>query len=185
MSEPPSAHKGTDVRVFFALWPDADTRARIVSVTEALRLAGEARPVRQENLHMTLAFVGEVAAPRLAVLQQIGGAQRASSCTIKVDAYEYWREPQVMVAVARETPAALTLLATQLRAASNVRQPEPPLRAHVTLARKVVQAPVLQAMSPFDWIARSFSLVRSDTSGPQSVYTVVDTWPLLDETPAP
>jgi RNA 2',3'-cyclic 3'-phosphodiesterase len=185
LSEPPSAHKGTDVRVFFALWPDADTRGRIVSVTEALRLAGEARPVRRENLHMTLAFVGEVAAPRLAVLQQIGGAQRASSCTIKVDAYEYWREPQVMVAVARETPAALTLLATRLRAASNVRQPEPPLRAHVTLARKVVQAPVPQAMSPFDWIARSFSLVRSDTGGPQSVYTVVDTWPLLDETPAP
>jgi 2'-5' RNA ligase len=173
------------VRVFFALWPDADTRARIVSITEALRLAGEARPVLRENLHMTLAFVGEVATRRLAVLQQIGGAQHASSCMIKVDAYEHWPEPQVVVAVARETPAALIELATRLRAALKFRQPAPPLRAHVTLARKVAQAPVLQAMSPFDWNARSFSLVRSDTSGPQSVYTVVDTWPLLDETPAP
>jgi 2'-5' RNA ligase len=58
-----------------------------------------------------------------------------------------------------------------------------PLRPHVTLARKVAQAPVLQAMSPFDWSARSFSLVSSDTSGAHSVYTVVDTWPLLYEAP--
>jgi hypothetical protein len=28
----------------------------------------------------------------------------------------------------------------------------------------------------------SFSLVRSDTGGAESAYTVLDTWPLLDET---
>ena len=53
--------------------------------------------------------------------------------------------------------------------------------AHVTLARKVVQASVLQAMSPLLWCAHSFSLVRSEMSGAHSVYTVVDTWQLLDE----
>jgi 2'-5' RNA ligase len=62
---------------------------------------------------------------------------------------------------------------------------QPSLRAHVTLARKVPQAPVLQVMSPFDWNARSFSLVRSDTGAAHSIYTVVDTWPLLDERPNP
>jgi RNA 2',3'-cyclic 3'-phosphodiesterase len=192
LSEPPSAPKGTDVRLFFALWPDADTRARIVSAAEALRLAGEARLVPRENFHMTLAFVGEVATPQLAVLQQIGRAQRASSCTITIDAYEYWAEPQVVVAVARDPPQALALLWMQLRenlmphhAALNLNRPQTPLHAHVTLARKVAQAPVLQAMSSFQWSARSFSLVRSDTSGARSVYTVVDTWPLLDERPKP
>jgi len=62
-------------------------------------------------------------------------------------------------------------------------RPTAPLRPHVTLARKVTQAPVPQAMSPIDWRVRSFSLARSDTSGARSVYTVVDTWPLLDELP--
>jgi 2'-5' RNA ligase len=55
------------------------------------------------------------------------------------------------------------------------------LRAHVTLARKVSQAPVLQAMSPIAWRATNFSLIRSDTGGAASAYTVVETWPLLDE----
>jgi 2'-5' RNA ligase len=183
LSEPPSAPKGTDVRLFFALWPDTDTRARIVSAAEALRLAGEARLVPRENFHMTLAFVGEVATPQLAVLQQIGRVQRASGCTLTIDAYEYWAEPQVVVAVAREPPTALVELCTRL--ALNLNRRQPSLHAHVTLARKVAQAPVLQAMSPFHWSARSFSLVRSDTSGARSVYTVVDTWPLLDERPKP
>jgi len=176
------------VRLFFALWPDDDIRARIARVGAALRLIGGARPVPRENYHLTLAFVGEVAMPQLGVMQQIGRSQRASGCTIKFDAYEYWQDPRVVVVAARETPPAMIELWTQLLRDLALHQPAlrlqglpPPLRAHVTLARKVAQAPVLQAMSPLYWSARSFSLVRSDTSGAHSVYTVVDTWPLLDE----
>ena len=175
------------MRLFFALWPDDDIRARIARVGAALRLSG-ARPVPRENYHLTLAFVGEVAMPQLAVMQQIGRGQRASGCTIKFDAYEYWPDPRVVVAAARETPPAMIELWMRLlrdltlhQAALRLQRLPPRPRAHVTLARKVAQAPVLQAMSPLYWSARSFSLVRSDTSGAHSVYTVVDTWPLLDE----
>jgi 2'-5' RNA ligase len=176
--------------LFFALWPDVDTRAQIANAAAALRLAGDAQPVPRENYHVTLAFVGEVTTSQLAVLQQIGHGQRAAGCTIRFDAYDYWPDHQVAVAVAREAPAALTLLWTQLhrdltlhQAALNFKRPHSSLRTHITLARKVAQAPVLQAMSPFHWNARSFSLVRSDTSGARSVYTVVDTWQLLYEGP--
>jgi 2'-5' RNA ligase len=176
------------LRLFFALWPDACMRAQIADAAAVLRFAGTARPVPQENFHLTLAFVGEVPISQLAVLQQIGDSERtAAGCLIKLDAYEYWAEPQVVVAAARETPATLIELWTRLhRALTHMLvplRPAAPLRAHVTLARKVAQAPVLQAMSPIHWRARSFSLVRSDTSGARSVYTVVDTWPLLDELP--
>jgi 2'-5' RNA ligase len=171
--------------MFFALWPDAGVRALIADAAAALRLRSAARPVPPENYHLTLAFVGEVPSSSLAVLQQIGRSQREPACTISLDAYEHWRESRVVVAVARETPTALTLLSTRLRAALQDRQAEPPLRSHVTLARKVAQAPVLQAMSVIQWHAKAFSLVSSDTHGPHAVYTVVDTWPLLDETPIP
>jgi 2'-5' RNA ligase len=175
------------LRVFFALWPDACTRAQIADAAAVLRFDGAARPVPPENIHLTLAFVGEITMSQLAVLQQIGVAERTAGCMIKLDAYEYWPEPQVVVAAARETPAALIELWTRLhRALTHLPlppRPPAPLRPHVTLARKVTQAPVQQAMSPIDWRARSFSLVHSDTSGARSVYTVVDTWPLLDELP--
>jgi RNA 2',3'-cyclic 3'-phosphodiesterase len=176
------------VRLFFALWPDVDTRAQIANAAAALRLADDARPVPRENYHVTLAFVGDVATSQLAVLQQIGSHQRAAGCTIAFDAYDYWRDPQVVAAIASEAPVALKDLWTQLQrdlalhqVSLNLKRPHASLRTHITLARKVAQAPVLPAMSPFHWSARSFSLVRSDTSGARSVYTVVDTWQLLYE----
>jgi 2'-5' RNA ligase len=174
------------VRVFYALWPGADTRACISEAAGALSLGSAARRVPQENYHLTLAFVGDVSPARLAVLQQIGGDLRLAGCTIRFDAYEYWPKPQVVVAVASEAPLELTELTMQLHnfdGTHRLDRMHRPLRPHVTLARKVAQAPVLQAMSPFYWSARSFSLVSSDTSGAHSVYTVVDTWPLLYESP--
>lgn len=171
------------MRVFFALWPDAGTRARIAAAAAALPPSAGVSLVPRENYYLTLAFVGEIAMSGLAVLQQIGRTRRAAVFTIEIDAYEYWRESKVLVAVARQT-GALTELSAELHGALATHAALP-LRPHVTLARKVAQAPVLQAMSPFSWHARSFSLVSSNTSGAHSVYTVVDSWPLLDETPKP
>jgi len=79
----------------------------------------------------------------------------------------------------------LTLHAAQLHPENRPAAKAAPFRAHVTLARKVTQAPVLKAMPPFGWSAHSFNLVRSDTRGTHPVYTVMDTWPLLDETAIP
>jgi RNA 2',3'-cyclic 3'-phosphodiesterase len=176
------------VRLFYALWPDVRVREHLAQAAATLRLAGDARRVPCDNFHVTLEFIGEVAASQLPALRRIGGAQRAPECAITFDAYEYWSEPQVVVAVARESPAALIELSTLLaRAVSSSgaplrsEGPPRPLRAHVTLARKVAQAPVLQALSPIPWNVRSFSLVSSDTGGAHSIYTVVDTWPLLYE----
>jgi 2'-5' RNA ligase len=166
------------MRLFFALWPDAMLRERIAEVAAALRLEATARRVPRENYHVTLAFMGEVASAELAALRQLGRSRRAYASEIRFDAFEYWGGAQAIVAVARHAPPALGELANELRS----RNVEPALRLHVTLARKVAQAPVPQAMSPFEWNARSFSLVRSDTSLAHSFYTVVDTWPLLDKT---
>jgi 2'-5' RNA ligase len=170
------------VRLFFAVVPDPTTRAHMAAAAESMQLGSEGRVVPRTNYHMTLAFVGELAAPLIPTLRQIGSAQRAATFSLRFDAYEYWPKPEVMVAAARTIPTELERLWRQLHRdlAGHQWALDPKrLRPHVTLARKVSQAPVLQAMSAFDWLVRDFSLMRSDTSGVQSAYTVVDTWPLL------
>jgi RNA 2',3'-cyclic 3'-phosphodiesterase len=170
------------VRLFFAALPDAATRGRIAAVADALMLGPGARPVPCGNYHVTLAFVGEIAAPLLPTLLKIGSAQRIPSFSLRFAAYEYWPKPEVVVAAARAIPPALGQLWQQLHrelAAHQWALDPKRLRPHVTLARKVSQAPVLQAMSSIDWPVREFCLMRSDTSGVQSAYTVVDTWSLL------
>ena len=168
------------MRLFFALWLDIDTATRLARVAASLNLTSPGRLVDAKNYHVTLAFLGEVAESRLAVLQQVGGSLQAPRCTVALDSLEFWPQSRVVVAAAQETPPGLLRLWTQLREATGL--PRAQLRAHVTLARKVAQPPVVQAMSPVFWRATSFSLVRSETGGAESAYTVVDTWPLLDET---
>jgi RNA 2',3'-cyclic 3'-phosphodiesterase len=167
------------MRLFFALWPDADAAAQLASAIDKLALKTPSCVVKPGNYHVTLAFLGEVPNSQLAQWQQIGRTLRAPRCTIEFNALEYWAEPKVVAAVAQEPPAALLELWDQLREVADL--PLLELRVHVTLARKVAQAPVLQAMSAFAWHANSVSLVRSETGGAESAYTVVDTWPLLYE----
>jgi 2'-5' RNA ligase len=164
--------------ILFALWPNADAAMQLASVAGKLTLESPARLVKLANYHVTLAFLGEVPNSPLAKWQQIGRALRAPCCGIEFDGLEYWPNPRVVAAVA-QVPAAALDLWEQLRDAVN--RPKLGLRAHVTLARKVAQAPVLQAMSVITWDANSVSLVRSETGGAESTYTVVDTWPLLYE----
>jgi len=140
--------------------------------------------VPADNYHLTLAFVGEVQSSRVPPLLAIGALQRASRLRITFNAIEYWARSQVVVAAAQKIPPELLKLWEQLHKDLAISaQPNP--RAHVTVARKVAQAPVLQAMSPVAWSTSSFGLYRSETGGGQSAYTVVDTWPLLDETNIP
>jgi RNA 2',3'-cyclic 3'-phosphodiesterase len=168
------------LRLFFALWPDADAAARLSGVAGRLSLHAPGRLVAPKNYHVTLAFIGEVADSRLALWREIGQELRAPRCTMTFNALEYWAQSRAIVATAAELPPAVLQLWTQLKDAAGM--PLSALRAHVTLARKVLQAPVLQAMSAIIWQVSSVSLVRSETGGAESAYTVVATWPLLYET---
>ena len=142
-------------------------------------LEGRSRWVDPKNYHVTLAFVGEVPTTKLAVLQQIGRSLRAPRFTFTCDSLEFWRKAQVVVAAAQAAPPGLLDLWRKLHDA--IGWPPQRLRAHVTLARKVTQAPVQPAMLPVVWRATTFGLIRSDTGGVESAYTVLDTWSLLDE----
>jgi 2'-5' RNA ligase len=173
---------GTPLRLFFAVRPDPMARDALEDAARSLSLGADAKLVPRNNYHLTLAFIGEVDASQLSTLRQIGAAQVAPALALRFDAFEYWPKPEVVVAAARTIPDGLQVLWQQLHrelAAHQWALDPKRLRPHVTLARKVSQPPVLQAMSPLNWVAREFCLMRSELGAPQPAYTVVDTWPLL------
>jgi 2'-5' RNA ligase len=172
------------LRLFYALWPEPNTRSEIAASAQAIAWPDSVRLVPAENYHLTIAFVGEIRSEQLPILRQIGARLRAASCPIEFDRYEYWPKPAVVVAAAREIPPALEQCWHALHedlTKHDFRLDPKRLRPHVTLARKVTQAPVSTPMSRFAWCARDFCLMRSSGGATQPVYTVVDTWPLLDE----
>ena len=168
------------MRLFFALLPDVDVATQLAKLAAQIPVNDSGRLVNTKNFHLTLAFLGAVADARLGTVVTIGQSLRAPSFTVVLDSLVFWSQSHVVVAAARVVPPRLNRLASQLQDALAL--PEARFCAHVTLARKVAQAPVPQAMSPIVWHATRVALIRSDTGGQESAYTVLDTWSLLDET---
>ncbi len=177
---------GDSVRLFFAAFPDDEARCRIASAAAALALGDGARRVPCENYHMTLAFAGEVPNAQAAALRSIGPLE-TPAFTVRFDTCEHWRKSDVVVLAASQCPPALRELQRKLRGQldrQGIASDSKPFHPHVTIARKVAQAPVEQAMSGFLWTVMGFQLVRSMKSDEGSAYTVLHHWSLLDESPA-
>ncbi len=179
-----SAAGGERDRLFFALWPDALTREGLAAMGAMLHLDAGARAVPEENLHLTVAFVGGVDQAQAASVRAIGAARREAACTLRFDAFEYWPKPEVVVVVARAIDPPLGRLWLELHrelAAEGLALNPKRLRPHVTLATRVSAQPALARAPILEWRAKELSLVRSETGGANSIYTVVATWLLLDE----
>ena len=172
---------GATARLFYAVVPDEATRERIARAAAALTLDSGARLVPRNNYHATLAFVGEIPAASIPALREVGRAQAAAAFSMRLDTLDFWPKPAVVVARASAVPDPLEALWQRLHqdlAGHGWARNPKRLRPHVTLARQVTCSPAFSDMSVV-WEARDFSLMSSDTSGPDPVYTVLDTWPLL------
>lgn len=61
-------------RVFYALWLPSRLRPTVAAMARNVAREARGRAVPGENLHLTLAFVGDVSAPALPVLCRIGAS---------------------------------------------------------------------------------------------------------------
>jgi 2'-5' RNA ligase len=176
-------------RLFFALWPDEPARAALARATaRAVRHSG-GRPVPAANLHVTLAFLGAVPQSRVAELRQVARAQAASCArerpiALTFERLGHFRQAQVLCAfAAAEDSAAAQLLASALQDASAAAGFNPdlkPFRAHVTVARKVAHASAPAVLRPIVWEFTAFALVDSRTEPGGPVYSVVETYSLVE-----
>jgi RNA 2',3'-cyclic 3'-phosphodiesterase len=161
-------------RLFFALWPDSDTRAGIVERREMLGSISRRR-VPDHNLHLTLLFLGDQPADRVSDIQLAADPVAGQFSTLMLDRLGWF--PGARVAwLGGEAPAALNLLVDRLKSAMqalDLRFDQRPFRPHVTLFRQVRKRPDLPAIEPLNWPVAEFALIESTPSQP---YQVLRTW---------
>jgi RNA 2',3'-cyclic 3'-phosphodiesterase len=172
-------------RVFFALWPD-DEIAR--QFDEAGRMAHQSlggRRMRRETLHLTLAFIGDVPAERLAELRSIASSVRLPAFDLLFDRRHclarrklFWAAASAVSPRLRELAAALN---ERLKAA-DFRTEERPFAAHVTLLRHARCDKALPAGGlHIEWPVRDFVLVESELQPEGARYRILQRWS-LDQT---
>jgi 2'-5' RNA ligase len=173
-------------RLFFALWPEPAERVALATATAAVVAASGGRPVAEEQLHLTLAFLGAVPGTRTAELQALtrqAGAtwpQARPTPQLSFARLAYWRKARVLVALA-EADAHLTSVAEALRTGALEAGFSPdlkPFRAHVTVARKVAHAVCDTPLTPVLWSCRLIALIESRTTPHGPLYSVVESAPL-------
>jgi RNA 2',3'-cyclic 3'-phosphodiesterase len=169
-------------RLFFALWPSNAERQALTAATQAHIEAAQGRAVPLANLHLTLAFLGEVAAARLAELADLGRQVAASwqgptPIALSFERLACWRRPQILCVLERVAGAPAALLADTLKSAALAAGFAPdlkPFRAHVTVARKVVQLRSAAAIEKVTWESAALALVESTGGGAGPLYSVLE-----------
>ena len=171
------------LRLFFALWPDAGTAAALaaLSVDVACRMSGRAPPAA--NLHLTLAFVGEVLPARLDALRAVGrdAATRAPAFSLTFDRVGAFRGSGIVWAGTGSPPPEIDALAAGLGdglAGRGFPVDARPFHPHVTLARRCRRPGPFAIGTPIRWSATRLALNASALSPRAPAYRVVDDWPL-------
>ncbi len=169
-------------RLFFALWPEDDQRRGFQNLLSQLpkRHGREPHP---DDIHVTLAFLGDVEPERRVCAERAAEGVRADPFSLIFDRVGYWPRPRILWCGASERPAPLLgLLATLNRGllGCGFEPDRRPFAPHVTLARK---APPIEARSvepPIPWPVDSFALVGSRL-GVRPSYQVLRRWALIHD----
>ncbi|MFP4607157.1 MAG: RNA 2',3'-cyclic phosphodiesterase [Thiohalospira sp.] len=170
-------------RLFFALWPPASLQEELAAGARKALGGRRARLVPAENLHVTLAFLGEVGPEARACAEAAADGLHGEPFTLTLDRLGYWARRGLLWAGPTRTPEALLALANGLGRAlepCGVERDRRPFQAHITVARKAARMPARQVIGPLEWRVDRFVLVASSLGPKGATYTILREWPLAD-----
>lgn len=133
------------------------------------------------NLHITLVFIGGVAAERIGAIEQAVTGVSGAAFELLLERIGYWERPRILWLGPREIPPALYALVKELRAvleSCGVAPETWPYLPHMKLARKVYRPPPSTTLEPIRWPVGGFSLMESVPAGRRSAYRELACWTL-------
>jgi RNA 2',3'-cyclic 3'-phosphodiesterase len=182
-------------RIFVAIHPGPDARAELSHLLDDLRhVIPAARWATAEQLHLTLAFLGEIAEASLAAVHGVTRAVASAHAPFRLalgaaGAFGPERAPRVAwLGVTGDLPALHALradLAAQLATAGHTLDTRP-FSPHFTLARlgsgegpRAMGALLSRQVGAAPWMVGSLRVMRSETRPTGAVYTGLGDYPLV------
>jgi len=168
-------------RLFFALWPDNITRHRIDAIVRNLPV-NQGRRVTPENIHITLAFLGQIDSERNKQLISKASNVSCQGFQLNLDRIGWWKKPQIVWLAPSFIPDELTALVNQVEdiaTSCNIKLENRSCQPHMTIMRKVRRSIPEQLLQPIDWQVNCFALIESITHPEGVRYTLQQSWPLM------
>ncbi len=179
----PIKHADT-VRVFFALWPQADIQRQLHAIAREYQTKCDARVMRAETLHMTLQFIGNIKRSQLpALIVAAGKVSAPPPFRLELNTLAFWKHNRIGYATLSATEPALEKLAATLQhelATLGFVADYAKFSPHLTLLRNVEHILASQNFTPIPWQVNSFVLVESVTINQKTQYRILHEWPFAD-----
>ena len=184
------------MRLFVALEIPVVVREKLVALLNSLRaLSPQTRWVRPENLHVTLKFIGEAPAAKLAEIRSaLAGARSDKPITLDFRGLGFFpneKHPRVFWVGIEASPNLKTLAEDIEKAAENlgIAREQRPFSPHLTLARfesrglpeKLRAAIQENAAQDFGSLrANQFHLIQSKLKPTGAEYTTLESFPFAE-----
>ncbi len=174
------------VRVFFAIWPDPVAKSRLIELSRKLQRESicSGHATKEENIHLTLAFLGEVDLSRLATLFRIATEIPPSAARVfdlVIEKIGYRKHKGILYAGVDHIPDELDKLVQALHSAlisGGFMLESRPYWPHITLMRHASCSALPELPERITWQAREWMLIKSEQTSGGSVYTPVGRWSL-------
>ena len=163
-------------RVFFAVWPSEAERHALARWRDTLPRAG-GRPTPERDLHITLAFAGDVSAVVRECLEVNATRLRGRPFALRINRAGrfkrglFWAGPRDLPRELIELSASLSGILRDCGVSPDSR----PFHPHLTLYRRMNGHPARVAPPDLLWGVEGFCLVRSR---PSKGYQVLRCFPL-------
>lgn len=167
-------------RLFFALWPDDETRTNLYEVVKQFK-DEDIRLVKKTNLHMTLEFLGEVSEKDQEELIEKINNIKDEPFSLQLTRVGFWKKPQILFIGTTQIPKPLLSLVKSIKKCvkqQGLKTDNREYKPHVTIARKVKQIMAPEETFKIDWPVNSFALVVSNSTDSGVEYSVINEWSL-------
>jgi len=169
-------------RLFFALWPDEETRAKLDKVAQQFKNE-KVSLVKKSNLHITLEFLGEVSGEDQQALQNKVSKISGQPFDIELTRVGWWQKPAILWIGTTHIPEPLTHLVKSIKKCvkqQGLKVDKRPYKPHVTIARKVKQLFAPKDQFHIPWHINSFALIVSESIDGGVEYRVLKKWNLTN-----
>ncbi|HET7364776.1 MAG TPA: RNA 2',3'-cyclic phosphodiesterase [Burkholderiales bacterium] len=166
------------MRLFFALWPPRETALALGQWAQELAQECRGKHTIVDNIHLTLAFLGEADPAKATAAGRRVTARRHA---LAIDAARYVKRNEMVWVGPAAVPPELGALAAELHGglkAAGFTLEERPFAAHVTLVRKARMPGSIPPLPRVAWPVNEMLLMRSRTSPKGSSYEPVERFPL-------
>ena len=168
------------VRVFFALWPDYTIQKQLAYFAKTLVPTCGERPVKTQHIHLTLAFLGNLAINRLPELQSAACNVTAQAFSLSIQKTYYWKHNRIIYAYAESFPTELFSLVDTLRntiSTAGFTVDQRTYKPHITtFIRNVKRHTEIDFTQPIQWHARQWCLIQSKQTSKGVDYIPLNCW---------